>query len=77
MPEETVQATIDLGAKRLLPAHSGRFSMSNHAWDEPYIRLSVQSRGKSFLLATPRIGEHVDLATPGHCFTPWWENPDL
>jgi len=77
MPEETVQATIDLGAKRLLPAHSGRFSMSNHAWDEPYIRLCAASRGKSFLLATPKIGESVDLATPGHWFTPWWEDPGL
>ncbi|MEA9390234.1 MBL fold metallo-hydrolase [Acerihabitans sp. TG2] len=73
MPEETVQATMDLGAKRLLPAHSGRFSMSNHAWDEPYKRLSAASRGKSFFLDTPRIGESVDLDTPGHLFTPWWE----
>ncbi|XBS71415.1 MBL fold metallo-hydrolase [Acerihabitans sp. KWT182] len=56
MPEETVQATLDLGAKRLLPAHSGKFTLSHHAWDDPYNRIVVASRDKAFLLETPLHG---------------------
>src|SRR5690606_17606068 len=33
MPEETVQAALDLNAKRLFPVHWGKFSLALHDWD--------------------------------------------
>ena len=38
MPEEAARGAADLRAMALLPAHSGRFTISNHAWDDPYKR---------------------------------------
>jgi hypothetical protein len=30
---------VDLKAKAMMPMHIGRFSLANHAWDEPFNKL--------------------------------------
>lgn len=61
MPEETARAADDLRARVLLPAHSGKFSIAYHAWDEPYKRITAASRGRAWRLVTPMIGEALAL----------------
>lgn len=73
MPEEVAKGAEDLRAKAILPVHSGRFTISNHAWDDPYKRLAAASEGKAFRLLTPRIGEAVDMEQPAQRFARWWE----
>ena len=71
-PEETVQAAIDLQAKKLLPVHWAKFSLSLHAWNEPIIRIKKEAGLKNISLLHPKIGEEVDL--DGNMeFDPWWE----
>ncbi|GAB3834238.1 MBL fold metallo-hydrolase [Pontibacter rugosus] len=53
MPEEVVQAAKDLHAKQLFPAHWGKFSLSNHAWNEPIKRLTEEARKRICLYYTP------------------------
>lgn len=72
MPEQTVQAAIDLGAKKLLPVHWGKFSLSLHAWDEPIIRIKKEADLKNVHLLHPMIGEYVDLDA-NQIFPSWWE----
>jgi L-ascorbate metabolism protein UlaG (beta-lactamase superfamily) len=72
MPEETVQAAIDLRAKKLLPVHWAKFSLSLHAWNEPIIRIKKEAGIKNVRLLHPMIGEYVDLDTDQN-FTCWWE----
>lgn len=72
-PEQTAQASEDLRAKVILPAHSGRFSLARHAWDDPYRRLVAASQGKPYRLATPKMGEVFMLANLDQAFAPWWE----
>jgi L-ascorbate metabolism protein UlaG (beta-lactamase superfamily) len=74
MPEETVQAAIDVGAKSILPVHSGRFAICRHAWYDPYIRITTASQGKNFRLLTPKIGEVIYLDDLEQTFNPWWQN---
>ncbi len=74
MPEEVVQAAHDLKAKRLLPVHSGKFALANHAWDEPLRRVTAAHKNDSMNLVTPKIGEVVDLNSTGQEFEYWWEN---
>lgn len=72
-PEETAQAAHDLYARALLPCHAGRFSISYHPWQEPYRRITAASRGRSFRLLTPKIGEP---AAPWSGISPssdWWK----
>ncbi|MEP7143236.1 MAG: MBL fold metallo-hydrolase [Ferruginibacter sp.] len=61
MPEETVQAGIDLKAKKILPVHWGKFSLSLHDWDEPIKRITIEAAKKNMPLLHPVIGEKVDL----------------
>jgi L-ascorbate metabolism protein UlaG (beta-lactamase superfamily) len=72
MPEETVQAAIDVKAHYLVPVHWGKFSLSLHPWDEPIIRASRQAEKVGMPLITPLIGQPVDLSNPG-TFPKWWE----
>ncbi len=76
MPEEMVQASIDLQTKKLLPVHWGKFSLSLHAWDEPISRVTAEANKKNIQLITPMIGEAVNLQTPASSIQ-WWNNIDL
>lgn len=72
MPEEVVQAARDLRAKKLLPVHWGKFSLSLHAWDEPIIRLVKEASKKNVQVVHPMIGEAVPLDDP-KAYERWWE----
>ncbi|MDR3151339.1 MAG: MBL fold metallo-hydrolase [Holosporaceae bacterium] len=72
-PEESAQGAEDLHAKAVLPVHSGKFCICNHAWNDPYRRIVAASRGRSFKLLTPVMGEVVDIQDPPQSFHRWWE----
>ena len=71
-PEETAQAALVLDARALMPAHVGRFTIANHAWDEPFRRLADASRASSYQLIVPRIGGPVKMDSPLSQFSGWW-----
>ncbi|AYM91021.1 MBL fold metallo-hydrolase [Serratia sp. 3ACOL1] len=72
-PEEAVLAAQELKAETLLLAHVGRFSISTHSWDEPFVRAVKASKEKPFRLLTPKIGEPVWLDGTEQHFTHWWK----
>lgn len=61
MPEEVVQAAIDLRAKWLLPVHWSKFRLALHDWDEPMIRVVNEAERKNQPVLTPMIGDAIDL----------------
>ena len=73
MPEETVQAHIDVGGKILVPVHWGSFSISLHSWTEPVERLTAAAELRGVTVALPPIGGQFVFGQP----LPqerWWEN---
>lgn len=72
MPEQTVQAAIDLKAKNLMPVHWGKFALSLHAWDEPINRATKEALRLNIPLIHPMIGEAVDLNDFG-VQSEWWK----
>ncbi|SEW49615.1 MBL fold metallo-hydrolase [Chitinophaga arvensicola] len=72
-PEEVIQATKDLDAKVLLPVHSSKFVLANHAWYEPLERISRLSISQHVPLLTPLIGEIVNLNALNTTPTFWWK----
>ncbi len=73
MPEETVQAAIDLNAKCLLPVHWGKFALANHPWTEPVEKLVVSAAEKGMKITTPMIGEPVILDKK-YPSSHWWKD---
>ena len=73
LPEEVVQAGIDLKAANLLPVHHSKFTLAKHPWDEPLIKVNELSRSKPYKLATPMIGEVVRLSDNSQVFKQWWK----
>jgi len=71
MPEETVQASIDVKAKTLLPVHWGKFSLSLHPWNEPIERVMKKAEELKVEVTTPLIGEPLILGE-SHLTKMWW-----
>ena len=73
-PEDNLRAAEDLQAKRLMPVHSGKFAMANHAWNEPLTLITSLNKSKKLLpIITPRIGEPVYLQEPQQ-FSSWYRS---
>lgn len=74
-PEETLQAHVDLGGKWLMPVHNGTFDLSLHAWQEPFERIVALAAERGLPLATPQMGEQLDVHRP-HAGEAWWNDVD-
>lgn len=72
-PEEAVSAAADLGAKVMVPVHWGKFALANHPWDEPAKRVVAAAQQRGLTIATPRIGEMMELGKP-YPDEHWWES---
>ncbi|WP_372159300.1 MBL fold metallo-hydrolase [Xanthomonas arboricola pv. pruni] len=70
-PEQSLQAYLDVGGQTLLPIHNGTFDLAMHAWQEPLERIVALADSAGVALATPRMGERVDLNAPGNRLR-WW-----
>jgi L-ascorbate metabolism protein UlaG (beta-lactamase superfamily) len=74
MPEETVQAGIDLNAKCVFPVHWAKFSLSLSEWDDSIKRVTAEAAKRNMPLIHPIVGEAVDLRHPVSSVH-WWERP--
>ncbi len=74
-PEETLQAHLDLKARWLMPVHNGTFDLSLHPWSEPFDRIAALAAARGVSLATPEMGEAVDLKNPKPG-SAWWKQVD-
>ncbi len=57
MPEQSVQAALDLNAKVAIPVHHSKFVLAFHPWNEPVQRFSSEAIKKDLDFVSPRIGE--------------------
>ncbi|MDR1906928.1 MAG: MBL fold metallo-hydrolase [Puniceicoccales bacterium] len=71
-PEETAQATKDLGAKALLPVHNSKFTLSTYPWKNPLEKITAICKQENFHLLTPMIGQKVALKNLQQEFKKWW-----
>lgn len=71
MPEETVQASIDLKAQALIPVHWGKFQLAMHAWNEPVIRAKARASELGVDMRVAKIGQPMGLQEPS-ALVEWW-----
>lgn len=71
VPEQSVQASVDLNAKMMLPVHWAKFPLSFHSWTDPVLRASVAAQELGVNLTTPQIGQVQLVGGPSN-LEPWW-----
>lgn len=59
LPEQTVQAHLDLKGRILHPIHWGTFNLAFHRWNEPMERVTEAAAKNGVQLATPIVGQSV------------------
>jgi L-ascorbate metabolism protein UlaG (beta-lactamase superfamily) len=73
MPEESVQAHLDVEGKNMMLIHWGAFTLAYHGWTEPVIRVLSAVKESDVQLITPKIGELVLLKEKISVTDPiWW-----
>lgn len=73
LPEETLKAAKDLNARNIIPVHNAKFALGKHPWDEPMVKLTELNKKYQLTIATPMIGELVNLDDNNQHFKHWWE----
>lgn len=73
LPEETMQAHLDLQGKWLLPIHNGTFDLAMHCWYEPFERIERLAHQFNIPLTTPQFGELLAMREP-HTGKRWWKD---
>ncbi|WP_375754131.1 MBL fold metallo-hydrolase [Vibrio sp. HN007] len=73
LPEQSVQAHIDLKGKAMLPIHNGTFDLSMHEWYEPFEVISDLAMERNVQLVTPKFGEPVPVKAPQANYA-WWRD---
>lgn len=72
MPEETAQVAVELKAKVLLPVHWSKFTLGLHSWTDPIERVVKKARELNQAIATPMIGEKVEI-NGTYPTKEWWK----
>lgn len=70
-PEQTMQAHLDLRGHWLMPVHNGTFDLALHVWHEPFDRIVALAARHGVSIATPEMGQRLDLRQP-EAGRKWW-----
>jgi len=72
LPEETVQAHLDVQGKLMIPIHWAAFSLALHDWTDPIERVTKAARTRNIDISTPKIGEPVMIGVLEYPSSIWW-----
>jgi len=72
VPEQSVQAAIDLNARLFFPIHWGKFDLAKHTWSDPIERAVIEAAKQNIPVVAPIVGQVFQLESPP--FETWWEN---
>lgn len=73
LPEESIQAHLDLKGEVFTPIHWGAYSLSPHAWYEPAERAVALSDQSQVKLVIPRMGEFLNFDSE-YQNSFWWRD---
>ena len=72
MPEQTIQAHIDLNGKILFPIHNSTFKLSMHPWYEPLEKITNIAKIRNIKTVHPIMGEIVPM-DKFQTTSKWWK----
>ena len=71
LPEQVIQAAVDLNASVILPIHISKYELALHHWYEPMELVSTLGAERNVTVATPMLGSTfiLDEEVPQET---WW-----
>jgi L-ascorbate metabolism protein UlaG (beta-lactamase superfamily) len=72
LPEQTVQAHIDVKGNSMIPIHWAAFCLAFHAWTDPVERVIKAAKERKVNIITPKIGESVIVGSAEYPVSTWW-----
>jgi L-ascorbate metabolism protein UlaG (beta-lactamase superfamily) len=74
VPEQAVQAHLDVNGETMMLMHWGAFTLANHAWNEPIERAIEEANKREVNIIAPMIGETVLLDSEMETSpASWWD----
>ncbi|WP_373460391.1 MBL fold metallo-hydrolase [Paenibacillus sp. V4I7] len=73
MPEETVQAHMDVKGELMIPIHWGAFTLALHDWTDPVERATRAAHASKVSIVTPKIGQTVIVNAADYPIETWWK----
>ena len=71
LPNDSIQAHIDLKGKIMFPIHNSSFDMALHSWYEPLEIISSAANEKGVTITHPKMGEVVPIQEYAET-NKWW-----
>ncbi len=72
-PEETVQAALDVKARRMMPIHWGAFKLAMHEWTDPVERVLKKAKDLNVEIVVPQIGAEINMNKAILEQPEWWK----
>ncbi|MCC1496093.1 MBL fold metallo-hydrolase [Alcanivorax sp. 1008] len=72
LPEDSIQAHLDLKGCHFYPIHNATFDLAFHAWFDPFRRITTLADENHVKLVTPMIGQAISLMAP-KADNLWWQ----
>ena len=73
MPEQTIQASLDINCTSMMPIHWSAFNLSLHSWTDPVERAVKAAEELDVKIVTPFIGEKF-VPSKYSNVEKWWKN---
>lgn len=73
LPEQSVQAALDVKAKVAMPIHWGKFNLALHPWKDPVERFMKTAAKEELTTHTPVVGDVVSIPAERRNVR-WWES---
>nr|WP_042332229.1 MBL fold metallo-hydrolase [Desulfosporosinus orientis] len=74
IPEQSIQANLDVKGTNMILMHWGAFTLANHGWKDPIERAIKEAKKEKLNLIYPKIGETVLLSSDLHLpSSSWWD----
>ena len=73
LPEQSVQAALDLNTRLMMPIHWGAFTLSLHSWTDPVGRATREALQQQVVITTPRIEQPVYVTQDNFPKSRWWQ----
>lgn len=61
MPEQSVDAGLDVKGAMLMPIHWGAFDLAPHVWQDPIVRFTAKAQSNQVPYITPYIGQRFSI----------------